>query len=168
MAEKKFGTHIVIKNEDVEKYSNEEGQKQFKAFTEKILKRRKNEGRSINYHVCNLDEPYADEVQDLILRGEAAYAEGKTPEEGWEFVPPIDVSDEKKDDPSEEELEKEPIEKEELEKLDEFIKTLPQKDQDRINSLKEEEKYLEARKLMEEFTGGEPEETEDDGPGAES
>lgn len=67
-AELKQGTHVVIKIEDAEKYLDKLQLIQFKTLFAIIDMGRVEDGKDINtYYVVNTDEPYADEVLDLIL-----------------------------------------------------------------------------------------------------
>lgn len=67
----KIDTHTVIKNEDIEKYLSARQKKQLKKMLDVIACHRIADGKKINnYVICNLDEPYANEVYLDILAGE--------------------------------------------------------------------------------------------------
>lgn len=61
----------IIKDEDVEKYLTKTEKHIFLALKCKISENRKTDGKKENmYMVCNMDEPYAGQVLDIILKGE--------------------------------------------------------------------------------------------------
>lgn len=73
MSEKeKFVTHAVFKWEDIRKYLSEEQQEQLRQIKATIGDGRVQDGKKRKnlYYVCNLDEPYANEVLEVILNGE--------------------------------------------------------------------------------------------------
>jgi hypothetical protein len=71
MAEIKQFTHIVIKTEDFEKYLNDTEQFIFSLLDQKISDGRCEDNKKTNdYYICNTDEPYADKVLKIILKGE--------------------------------------------------------------------------------------------------
>jgi DNA/RNA endonuclease YhcR with UshA esterase domain len=64
-------THLVIKQEDVNKYLTERKAKKFNKLIEEINRGRVKDGKGYNnYYVCNEDEPYANDVITTILHGE--------------------------------------------------------------------------------------------------
>lgn len=69
----KKNTHTVLKNNDIDKYLNTEQKKNLDDILQTIASGRDKDGKKIfnEYYVCNTDEPYADKVIDVILRGEA-------------------------------------------------------------------------------------------------
>lgn len=69
--EVKENTHIVIKVEDVANYLD----KYEKAFLEHILnklqhQRQQNNKKLNSYLIVNTDEPYANEIREVIKKGE--------------------------------------------------------------------------------------------------
>lgn len=68
----KKNTHVVIKIEDIEKYLTREEIGCLNAFLIQIQQGRQKDGKKPinNYYICNTDEPYAEEVHSVILRGE--------------------------------------------------------------------------------------------------
>jgi hypothetical protein len=70
---KKFDTHIVIKNEDIETYLSEKQREELDYILCTIGVGRVNDDKSgcNSYYVCNTDEPYAEKVLQTILKGEA-------------------------------------------------------------------------------------------------
>ena len=72
MAEKKYNTHLVIKNEDIEKYLSQEMQEDLEDIinTLKYNKEMAGEDTDKGYYIVNIDEPYADDILQLILKGE--------------------------------------------------------------------------------------------------
>ena len=70
--ERKANTHIVIKREDILKYLTDEQIKYLNAVLNTIADGRKNDGKQTDnsYYICNTDEPYADEMLEVILKGE--------------------------------------------------------------------------------------------------
>ncbi len=71
MFETKTGTHYVIKKEDLamlDTWYNEE----IDMIILKISAKREKVGKELfpSYYVVNLDEPYANEVLEVIKRGE--------------------------------------------------------------------------------------------------
>lgn len=60
----------VLKNQDIEKYLNEEEKQQLLNLIGKIGYNRTMDNKSLNnrYAVVNLDEPYAKEVTDIMKR----------------------------------------------------------------------------------------------------
>ena len=71
----KTNTHIVIKKEDL-KYLTANQIKYLDAVLNAVADGRKKDGKKPNnsYYICNTDEPYADEVLEVILKAES---EGK-------------------------------------------------------------------------------------------
>ena len=69
-------THIVIKREDIFKYLTDNQIKNLDDVLNTIADGRKKDGKKpVNsYYICNKDEPYADEVLEVILKAES---EGK-------------------------------------------------------------------------------------------
>lgn len=64
-------THIVLKMTDIEKYCNQSQINNLKELCETVSAGRTKENKKNNiYYVCNIDEPYADTVHDIILTGE--------------------------------------------------------------------------------------------------
>ena len=70
--ERKANTHIVIKREDILKYLTDEQIKYLNAVLNTIADGRKKDGKKTDnsYYICNTDESYADEVLEVILKGE--------------------------------------------------------------------------------------------------
>lgn len=70
----KTDTFTVIKNEDTMKYLTSTEQAHLAKMLHIIAASRLDAGkRPVNsYYVCNVDEPYADKVKEVILSGEAA------------------------------------------------------------------------------------------------
>jgi hypothetical protein len=65
-AEKKF---TVIKNDDIRQYLSEEEQKELRILLFVINRAREEIGKGINeYLVVNTDEPYAQEVINVLKR----------------------------------------------------------------------------------------------------
>lgn len=74
---KREDKYLVLKLTDVHRYLSETHIKNLSVITDYIANRREyrgREGRPI-YIVCNQDEPYADEVWNIILTGETAKGE---------------------------------------------------------------------------------------------
>jgi hypothetical protein len=70
--ERKYNTHIVYKTKDALKYLTAYENETMARLLYKIDQGRRAEGKKLNtYHICNLDEPYADKVLQVILDGEA-------------------------------------------------------------------------------------------------
>lgn len=69
----KTNTHIVIKREDVEKYLSVTQKMHLSTILQLIAQGRLKDGKvcSNNYYICNTDEPYANEVLEVILRAES-------------------------------------------------------------------------------------------------
>lgn len=69
----KANMYLVLKKKDIEAYLTEDEQISLNVMTEKIAKARSGNGKTPcnKYHVCNVDEPYADRVHKDILLGEA-------------------------------------------------------------------------------------------------
>lgn len=65
-------THVVLKREDIEKYCSDQQQESLKEIMDAVAAGRKADGKNPNaeYIVCNMDEPYADQVLSLIRRCE--------------------------------------------------------------------------------------------------
>ena len=68
----KTNTHIVIKREDIFKYLTDSQIKDLDVILNTIADGRKKDGKKPNnsYYVCNTDEPYAEEVLEVILKAE--------------------------------------------------------------------------------------------------
>ena len=68
----KANTHIVIKREDIIKYLTDNQIKYLDAILNTIADGRKKDGKNSDnsYYICNTDEPYADEVLEVILKAE--------------------------------------------------------------------------------------------------
>jgi hypothetical protein len=68
----KKDSHLVLKNDDIEKYLSAGDLNALDFITHKIKKGRQQDGKSINsnYYICNTDEPYANEVLETIKKGE--------------------------------------------------------------------------------------------------
>lgn len=68
----KANTHIVIKREDIFKYLTDNQIKYLDAVLNTIADGRKKDGKKTDnsYYICNTDEPYADEVLEVILKAE--------------------------------------------------------------------------------------------------
>jgi len=68
----KKDTHTIIKKDDAEKYLTQQERASIGIFLGKIADGRVKNGKKPfnHYHVCNMDEPYAEEVLTLILQGE--------------------------------------------------------------------------------------------------
>lgn len=68
----KTNTHIVIKREDILKYLTDNQIKYLDAVLNTIADGRKKDGKTENsYYICNTDEPYANEVLEIILKAES-------------------------------------------------------------------------------------------------
>ena len=82
----KDGTHVVFKIKDIVSYTTEPHEKginhELEEIHRKIAKGREESGRDPfpSYYVINKDEPYADEIFDVIRRGELAKPSSKEPE----------------------------------------------------------------------------------------
>ena len=62
-----FNKYVVLKSDDIDRYVTEEGQIDLIAITDAINILRHKEGKKINkYLVINTDEPYANQVIDLM------------------------------------------------------------------------------------------------------
>ncbi len=72
----KANTHIVIKREDILKYLTDNQIKYLDAVLNTIADGRKKDGKKTNnsYYICNTDEPYANEVLEVILKAESEAA----------------------------------------------------------------------------------------------
>lgn len=83
MAElKRMPTHLVLKHEKIEKALSKE---EMESLFELVRKIKSRYGEQ-EYYICNLDEPYAQEVIETILAGEYKKA-GKTPAEKTKYCP---------------------------------------------------------------------------------
>ena len=71
---KKSGTHLVIKREDVLSLIPAKRAVQLANILQEIEEERAKRGMKTNqsYYVVNCDEPYAEEIMDVIKRGEEA------------------------------------------------------------------------------------------------
>lgn len=69
----KTNTHIVIKREDIFKYLTDNQIKHIDDALNIIVDGRKRDGKKTDnsYYICNTDEPYADEVLEVILKAES-------------------------------------------------------------------------------------------------
>lgn len=69
----KTNTHIVIKREDIFKYLTDNQIKYLDVILNTIADGRKKDGKNPDnsYYFCNTDEPYADEVIEVILKVES-------------------------------------------------------------------------------------------------
>ncbi len=69
----KTNNHIVIKREDILKYLTDNQIKYLDAVLNNIADGRKKDGKKTDnsYYICNTDEPYADEVLEIILKAES-------------------------------------------------------------------------------------------------
>jgi hypothetical protein len=68
---KKEGTHVVLKEADINEHLSESEQKIFELLYEKVIKGRKSLGKPENaYYVVNVTEPYADKILEVIKEGE--------------------------------------------------------------------------------------------------
>lgn len=69
----KTNTHIVIKREDIFRYLTDNQIKYLDAILNAIADGRKKDGKKADntYYICNTDEPYADEVLEVILKAES-------------------------------------------------------------------------------------------------
>ena len=68
---KVVGTHFVVKIEDMQKYLPEEEATVLVMLLGRVEKGRVNDFKKLNsYYICNTDEPYAEDVLEVILRGE--------------------------------------------------------------------------------------------------
>lgn len=87
----KANTHIVIKREDVLKYLTDNQIKYLDAVLTTIAGGRKKDGKKPNnsYYICNTDEPYADEVLEVILKAEGDIEKRKE----WPHKPCINYED---------------------------------------------------------------------------
>lgn len=64
-----FGKFTVLNNKDVEKYITIGGKIELKALCEVISNGRKLDGKKDNaYLVINTDEPYVDEIIEILKR----------------------------------------------------------------------------------------------------
>lgn len=65
-------THLVLKVEDIEKYLCPAQMDSLNEICNTIAKGRyEDEKHPVNtYFICNKDEPYAKDVEDVILKGE--------------------------------------------------------------------------------------------------
>lgn len=75
----KIDTHIVLKREDILKYLEEPEQIALENMIVKIITGRERDQKHPvnNYYICNTDEPYAEVVHGVIIRGEATKMGGK-------------------------------------------------------------------------------------------
>ena len=72
----KEGTHFVIKKEDTMQYLNPLEKVALRGIISSIASGRLDNGKKLNeYLVVNTDEPYADEIREVIKRGELAKGE---------------------------------------------------------------------------------------------
>lgn len=69
----KKNMYIVIKTEDALKYLSDTDLKMLDNMMDKICNGRKNDYKPAfnTYYVCNTDEPYAKDVHNLIINGDA-------------------------------------------------------------------------------------------------
>ena len=66
-------THTVIKNSDVDKYLSVEQTNNLIDILQTICQGRKKDGKPTDneYIICNMDEPYANEVLTVIRKAES-------------------------------------------------------------------------------------------------
>lgn len=71
--ELKENTHMVLKESDIVDHLTEAEQEILAILYEKIMTGRESNGKEENsYYIVNLDEPYADEILDVIMKGETS------------------------------------------------------------------------------------------------
>lgn len=70
--EMKTNTHIVIKRDDIFKYLTDNQINYLDAILNTIADGRKKDGKNPynSYYICNTDEPYANEVLEVIFKAE--------------------------------------------------------------------------------------------------
>jgi hypothetical protein len=74
----KENTHIILKREDVEKYSREEQKYALANIINDIEIGRMNEGKKLNsYIICNTDEKYFNDMYAVLKAGEEAKERGE-------------------------------------------------------------------------------------------
>nr|WP_308743223.1 hypothetical protein [uncultured Anaerocolumna sp.] len=83
MIDRKLNTHTVIKNADIDKYLSKEDANNLKALIERL--RVSKACNSLNhkenyYYIVNTDEPYAEEVLQVILNGEKEKTQSESEE----------------------------------------------------------------------------------------
>jgi len=68
----KKNTHTVLKNRDIDKYLNIEQTINLIDILQTIARGRDRDRKKMfnEYYVCNTDEPYAEEVLNVILKNE--------------------------------------------------------------------------------------------------
>ena len=78
-SEMKTNTHIVIKREDVFKYLTDSQIEDLDIVLNTIADGREKDGKKTDnsYYICNTDEPYADEVLEVILKAESEASNDK-------------------------------------------------------------------------------------------
>ena len=71
--QRKYNTHTVIKNSDINQFLTQTEKDILTVITSKICDCREKDGRrySPDYYICNRDEPYANKVLRVILNGES-------------------------------------------------------------------------------------------------
>lgn len=63
---------VVFNNKDINRYLDENEQRSLSHFYQKVYNGRMKEGKPINsYIVCNEDEPYSNEIWEVLKNGEA-------------------------------------------------------------------------------------------------
>ena len=68
---KKENTHLVLKEEDINKYLTELERNILSSIYEKIIKSRIKDGKRENsYYIVNVDEPYSEKILLTIADGE--------------------------------------------------------------------------------------------------
>lgn len=72
MADIKNDIYLVLKNDEIIKYLDEDCKAHLDTITGAIASGRQRDGKKPynGYHVVNKDEPYADKVLQVILQGE--------------------------------------------------------------------------------------------------
>lgn len=67
------GTHMVLKMDDIRKYLSDEQICELNNISQTIQNGREKDGKNKcnEYYICNVDEPYADEVLEVILKAES-------------------------------------------------------------------------------------------------
>lgn len=68
----KLGSHIVVKKEDIKNSLTDDEQKQFRLLCEKVFEHREKVGkiRYPKYYIVNGDEPYANDILEIIKENE--------------------------------------------------------------------------------------------------
>lgn len=64
-------THIVVKQEDLNNYLSDKERELLYNILTKVEEGRATDGKPNNqYYICNIDEPYAEKVRQVIIDGE--------------------------------------------------------------------------------------------------